>query len=117
MSCGVRDSGRDQGLLRGRLTVLDDEDEDEGFDQGRHNEISEFTSTPPYQIGLDPDSWAYDLDFPFPEDDGDPDAPVWCVWEGAPDPNELSGVLWQPLGPLGLTRPEADAEVARLLED
>ena len=34
----------------------------------------------------------------------------------APDPNELSGVLWEPLWPFGLIRSEADAEVERLLE-
>ena len=62
------------------------EDENDGFDQSQHDKISEFTSTAPYKIGLDPDSWAYDLDFPFPEDDGDPNAPAWCVWEGCPTP-------------------------------
>jgi hypothetical protein len=101
----------------GRLAVLDDEDVEEGFDQSRYDQISDFTNTPPYKVGLDPDSWAYDLDFPFPEDVGDPDAPAWCVWEGVPDPNELSGVLWEPLGPFGLTLCDADVEVARLLED
>jgi hypothetical protein len=97
--------------------VDENNDEEEGFDQSRYDEISEFTSTSPYKVGIDPDSGPYDdVDFPFPEDDGDPDAPVWCVWKGMPDPNELSGVLWEPLTPLGLTRAEADAEVARLPE-
>ena len=64
-----------------------------------------------------PGSWPYDLDFPSPEDDGDPDAPAWCVRKEMPDPSELSGVLWEPPTPFGLTRAEADAEVDRLPED
>ena len=37
--------------------------------------------------------------------------------KGMPDPNELSGVLWEPLRPFGLRRVKADAEVAGLLEN
>jgi hypothetical protein len=94
----------------------DTEDERETFDQGRHDQISDFTATPPYKVGLDPDSFPYDMDFPFPEDEGDPDVLQWCAWKGIPDPNEDSGVLWGAVQPYGLARAEAETRVEELLD-
>ena len=79
------------------------DDEEEGFDQSRSDEISDFTSTPPYKVGMDPHSWPCDIDFPFPEDDGDPDASAWCVWKGMPRPQRA---LRRPLGAADAVRPD-----------
>jgi len=91
-----------------------EEDDDDRLDQNRYDQIGDFTATPPYKVGLDPDSYPYDFDFPFPEDDGDPGTSKWCVWEGTPDPNEDSGVLWEPLKPYRLTRAAAETKADEL---